>query len=90
MNASDEVIFTLVKIMNESAAKAFNQLSFSSSSDFVLVGVILLSNKYKVNPDNMATPLAASIGDVVCLTLLSLITSTLYANLGMHALTESF
>jgi solute carrier family 41 len=48
----------------------------------VLVAVILLSNKYKVNPDNMATPLAASIGDVVSISMLSFITSVLFANLG--------
>lgn len=51
-------------------------------SDFVLVAVILLSNKYKVNPDNMATPLAASIGDVVSISMLSFITSILFARLG--------
>lgn len=50
--------------------------------DFVLVAVILLSNKYKVNPDNLATPLAASIGDVVSISMLSFITSILFANLG--------
>lgn len=50
--------------------------------DFVLVAVILLSHKYKVNPDNMATPLAASIGDVVSISLLSFITSVLFRNLG--------
>ncbi|XP_070508132.1 solute carrier family 41 member 1 isoform X2 [Chironomus tepperi] len=49
--------------------------------DFVLVAVILLSNKYKVNPDNMATPLAASIGDLVSIAMLSFITSILFANL---------
>lgn len=53
-----------------------------SSADFVLVAVILLSNKYKVNPDNLATPLAASIGDVVSITMLSFITTVLFANLG--------
>ncbi|KAG5681517.1 hypothetical protein PVAND_010943 [Polypedilum vanderplanki] len=52
--------------------------------DFVLVAVILLSNKYKVNPDNMATPLAASIGDVVSIAMLSFITSILFANLETH------
>lgn len=50
--------------------------------DFVLIAVILLSQKYKVNPDNMATPLAASIGDVVSIAMLSFITSILFANLG--------
>lgn len=53
-----------------------------SFTDFVLVAVILLSNKYKVNPDNLATPLAASIGDVVSITMLSFITTMLFTNLG--------
>lgn len=42
----------------------------------------MLSNKYKVNPDNMATPLAASIGDVVSIAMLSFITSILFVRLG--------
>ncbi|KAJ2940986.1 hypothetical protein O0L34_g13112 [Tuta absoluta] len=33
--------------------------------DFVMVMVIYASHKLKVNPDNVATPLAASIGDIV-------------------------
>ncbi|CAH2099244.1 unnamed protein product [Euphydryas editha] len=33
--------------------------------DFVMVMVIYGSQKFKVNPDNVATPLAASIGDIV-------------------------
>lgn len=47
-------------------------------TDFVLVAVILLSQKYRLNPDNMATPLAASIGDVVSISLLSFIASILF------------
>ncbi|KAJ8964348.1 hypothetical protein NQ317_006087 [Molorchus minor] len=39
--------------------------------DIVLVSVILLSHKIKLNPDNLATPMAASIGDVVSLIVLS-------------------
>lgn len=57
-------------------------MTHSSFTDFVLVAVILLSNKYKVNPDNLATPLAASIGDVVSITMLSFITTMLFTNLG--------
>ncbi|XP_031628354.1 solute carrier family 41 member 2 isoform X2 [Contarinia nasturtii] len=52
--------------------------------DFVLVAVILLSHQFHMNPDNLATPLAASIGDVVSLTVLSFIASTLYENLDTH------
>ncbi|GLV45034.1 uncharacterized protein CBL_14393 [Carabus blaptoides fortunei] len=46
--------------------------------DFVMIGVIFASQKIKMNPDNIATPLAASIGDIVSLSLLSLIASAIY------------
>lgn len=46
------------------------------------MAVILLSNKFKMNPDNLATPLAASIGDVVSISLLSFIASLLFEHLG--------
>ncbi|XP_037046336.1 solute carrier family 41 member 2 isoform X2 [Bradysia coprophila] len=49
--------------------------------DFILVAVILLSYKFNLNPDNLATPLAASIGDVVSLTMLSFIATMLFQNL---------
>ncbi|CAH1122071.1 unnamed protein product [Ceutorhynchus assimilis] len=39
--------------------------------DIVLICVIFISHKLKLNPDNLATPLAASIGDVVSLLTLS-------------------
>lgn len=55
-----------------------------NSADFVLVAVILISHKFKMNPDNLATPLAASIGDVVSLSILSFIASVLYENLRKH------
>lgn len=48
----------------------------------MLVGVILLSHKLNINPDNLATPLAASIGDVVSLSVLAFISSLLHYHLG--------
>lgn len=59
-------------------------------ADFVLVAVILLSYKFKMNPDNLATPLAASIGDVVSLSILSFIASLLYENIGMRRVKIDF
>ena len=44
----------------------------------VMVVVILMSRKYRINPDNVATPIAASLGDLVTLSLLSWIASLLY------------
>lgn len=36
-----------------------------------MVAVIILSHRYEIDPDNIATPLAASIGDVTTLALLA-------------------
>ncbi|CAG7827126.1 unnamed protein product [Allacma fusca] len=56
--------------------------SLSASALGILIfGVIVLSSKVSVNPDNVATPLAASVGDVSSLAVLSGMASVLYANL---------
>ena len=39
-----------------------------------MICVILLSRRFGVNPDNVATPVAAALGDLVTLSLLSNIT----------------
>ena len=44
----------------------------------VMVLVIALSRKCKINPDNVATPIAASLGDLTTLGLLSWISSVLW------------
>jgi len=44
----------------------------------VMIGVILLAKRFKCNPDNVATPIAASLGDVTTLGLLSWIANILY------------
>ncbi|XP_031846336.2 solute carrier family 41 member 1 [Nomia melanderi] len=46
--------------------------------DFVMIAVIMVSYRCKMNPDNLATPLAASVGDVVSLSVLSAIASSLF------------
>ncbi|XP_058444671.1 solute carrier family 41 member 1 isoform X2 [Malaya genurostris] len=66
------------------ASSMFTATSSCFVLDFVLVAVILLSNKLKMNPDNLATPLAASIGDVVSISLLSFIASLLFENIDTH------
>lgn len=52
----------------------------------VMIGVILGSRKFQVNPDNVATPIAASLGDLTTLALLSWISSILFADLGRVSL----
>lgn len=44
----------------------------------VMVGVILSAKYFNINPDNVATPIAASLGDLTTLALLSWIASRLY------------
>lgn len=51
------------------------------------MAVIYISYKMKLNPDNVATPLAASIGDVCSLLLLSSWATLLY-NIHGNSLTN--
>jgi solute carrier family 41 len=43
-----------------------------------MIGVIVVSHRLHMNPDNLATPVAASIGDVVSITLLAHIASAFF------------
>ena len=52
----------------------------------LMVGVVLLSRRMKVNPDNVATPIAASLGDLITLALLAGVSSVLYSAIGESAL----
>ncbi|TWW56346.1 Solute carrier family 41 member 1 [Takifugu flavidus] len=44
----------------------------------VMIAVIIGSKKVGINPDNVATPIAASLGDLITLSLLAGVSSTLY------------
>ncbi|XP_005109529.1 solute carrier family 41 member 1 isoform X2 [Aplysia californica] len=48
----------------------------------VMVIVILLSRYFKINPDNVATPIAASLGDLVTLSLLAWVGNLLFEAIG--------
>ena len=48
----------------------------------IMIAVIVLSKKYGINPDNVATPIAASLGDLVTLALLSFFSNFLYNRIG--------
>ncbi|XP_029041643.1 solute carrier family 41 member 1-like isoform X2 [Osmia bicornis bicornis] len=52
--------------------------------DFVMIAVIMISYRCKMNPDNLATPLAASFGDVVSITVLSRIASAFFERMTMQ------
>ncbi|KAG8132066.1 hypothetical protein E2320_009956 [Naja naja] len=47
----------------------------------IMIGVIIGSRKMGINPDNVATPIAASLGDLITLALLSGISWGLYKEL---------
>ena len=44
--------------------------------------VILLSRRFHINPDNVATPIAASLGDLTTISLLAAISMLLFRTLG--------
>ena len=48
-----------------------------------MVGVIVGSKKTGINPDNVATPIAASFGDLITLAILAWISQGLYNCLGI-------
>ncbi|XP_062842350.1 solute carrier family 41 member 1 [Trichomycterus rosablanca] len=47
----------------------------------IMIGVIIGSRKVGINPDNVATPIAASLGDLITLALLAGISTGLYKEL---------
>lgn len=53
-----------------------------------MIGVIIGSRKIGINPDNVATPIAASLGDLITLALLSGISWGLYLELGEAVASE--
>lgn len=56
----------------------------------VMVAVILLSRRMNINPDNVATPIAASLGDLTTLALLAWVASLLYNAIGKFSRFFSF
>ena len=47
-----------------------------------MIGVIIGSRKVGINPDNVATPIAASLGDLITLSLLATVSTVLYEYIG--------
>ena len=44
----------------------------------VMIGVVMISQCLNINPDNVATPIASSLGDLITLSFLSCIAYGLY------------
>lgn len=53
-----------------------------SLSGLVMVAVIIGSRKVGINPDNVATPIAASLGDLITLSLLAGVSSLFFCYRG--------
>lgn len=67
---------------------SFNVLFKSSScalSGLVMVAVIIGSRKMGINPDNVATPIAASLGDLITLSLLAGVSSFFFCYRGQRS-----
>lgn len=56
----------------------------------ITAGVIVLSRHCHINPDNVATPIAASLGDITSLALLSWVSTLLYESIGMECISLHF
>ncbi|CAL8095678.1 unnamed protein product [Orchesella dallaii] len=50
----------------------------------VMVAVVLISRRFRINPDNVATPIACSLGDITTLSLLALISDFFYRVVESH------
>lgn len=55
----------------------------------VMVLVILVSRHFHINPDNVATPIAASLGDLTTLALLSWFATILFNEIGNNCFINS-
>ncbi|KDR12277.1 hypothetical protein L798_13766, partial [Zootermopsis nevadensis] len=78
MNAIIEGWFNLNHALLLSAASITTATSSCFVLDLVMIGVIVASHRFRMNPDNLATPLAASIGDVVSINLLAYIAAAFF------------
>lgn len=64
----------IVLIVGSMSTASFASLALAG----LMMAVIILSKKMNINPDNIATPIAASLGDLVTLTILSFLCTFLY------------
>ncbi|KRX85082.1 Solute carrier family 41 member 2 [Trichinella sp. T6] len=75
-----EVIFVNIVVLIASSMSTGISASFFLS--LVMISVILLCRYFGINPDNVATPIAASLGDLVTLTMLAYIGSFYLLTIG--------
>ncbi|GFQ83686.1 solute carrier family 41 member 1 [Trichonephila clavata] len=70
--------FNLSNALLLCASSLFTAVLASLILGSITLAVVILSHKFNINPDNVATPIAASLGDVTTLGILAAISSYLY------------
>lgn len=70
--------FRLNDAMLLCASSLYTAAIASAVLSFLMMMIIVYSHKHNINPDNVATPIAASLGDLVTLALLAGISRFLY------------
>ncbi|XP_013402641.2 solute carrier family 41 member 1-like [Lingula anatina] len=76
--------FSLSHALLLSASSALTASLASLVLGIVMIGVVMLSRKCGINPDNVATPIAASLGDLTTLTFLASISMVLFKAIGQQ------
>jgi len=54
-----------------------------------MVGVVVFSRRFHINPDNVATPIAASLGDLTTISLLATLARGLYSLVDMSGCVDT-
>ncbi|XP_065910900.1 solute carrier family 41 member 1-like [Dysidea avara] len=73
-----EGIVDLMHFLLIAAASLFTASLASGVLGVLIIVIIIVSRYLRINPDNVATPIAASLGDLITLFFLSIISQTLY------------
>lgn len=77
MNVNFEIDWSHASLLCASSLTTASVTSLVLST--VVICVVLISRNFGINPDNIATPIAASLGDLTTLGVLSLLGN--YSNL---------
>uniref|UniRef100_A0A8C5KIE4 Solute carrier family 41 member n=1 Tax=Jaculus jaculus TaxID=51337 RepID=A0A8C5KIE4_JACJA len=74
--SKEELDFAKVSLL--CASSIFTAFFAAFALGVLMVFIVIGSRKFGVNPDNIATPIAASLGDLMALSLLALVSSFFY------------
>ncbi|RWS29138.1 Solute carrier family 41 member 2-like protein [Leptotrombidium deliense] len=81
---NDDHVLTVQEIVLLSASSVITANIANLLLGSVMCCVVVFSRKYKINPDNIATPIAASLGDFTTMILLSYIAHFLFENIHLE------